>query len=58
MLDKIDAKYYYEQAIKLFKNNGFFIIVDGKQITELDEMIMLRENSQIEFFRLAQLVGG
>src|SRR5215472_550413 len=31
----------YEKALEAFANNGFFVIVDGHQVEELDEVIPL-----------------
>ncbi len=58
VLDNINAEQYCQQAIDAFQQGRFFIIVDQEQITELEEMIRLREQSKIEFFRLTPLVGG
>ena len=58
ILDSIDAKSYCQQAIQAFEQGSFFIIVDEEQITEINELIRLRKESEIAFFRLAPLVGG
>lgn len=49
---------YCQSALELFEKNGYFIIVDDRQITELDEKLTLRKESLIEFYRLTNLVGG
>lgn len=48
----------YAKALEAFGQNGFFVIIDGKQIEELDEPITLRETSEVHFLKLVPLVGG
>jgi hypothetical protein len=45
-------------ALEGFRRNAFFLIVDGRQVTELDEAIPFRTTSQVTFLRLVPLVGG
>jgi hypothetical protein len=48
----------YAKVLEAFEKNGFFVIVDGQQIEELDEVIPLRETSEVHFLKLVPLVGG
>lgn len=48
----------YEKALEAFGKNGFFVIVDGHQVEQLDEMIPLRETSEVHFLKLVPLIGG
>jgi hypothetical protein len=48
----------YAKALEAFEKNGFFVIVDGQQIEELDEVFPLRETSEVHFLKLVPLVGG
>lgn len=48
----------YEKAVNAFETNGFFVIVDGHQVEELDEVIPLRETSEVHFLKLVPLIGG
>lgn len=41
-----------------FERNGFLVLVDGRQVSELDERIELRADSEVEFVKLVPLVGG
>ena len=41
-----------------FEKNGFLVLVDGKQVTELDSRFELHEDSEIDFIKLVPLVGG
>jgi len=47
-----------DAAVDAFEQNGFFILVDEKQIENLDDVIQIREDTRVEFVRLVQLVGG
>jgi hypothetical protein len=55
---RIDWEQQARQAIKAFERNGYFVLVDDRQVTELDEELMLTADSDIRFIRLVQLVGG
>ncbi|WP_263353121.1 hypothetical protein [Acidicapsa acidisoli] len=46
------------RAWSSFEKNGFLVLVDGRQVTELDERLDLKENSEIDFIKLVPLVGG
>lgn len=48
----------YEKALEAFKHNGFFVIIDGQQVETLDEVLPLRETSEVHFLKLVPLVGG
>jgi hypothetical protein len=45
-------------AEEAFGRNGFFVIVDGRQIESLDEELELTADSDVRFLRLTPLVGG
>jgi hypothetical protein len=45
-------------AIDSFLRNGFFVMIDGKQETELDRVIVLGADLDIGFIKLTPLVGG
>lgn len=52
------ARYYISRAIKAFEANRFFVIVNGVQAENLDDKIVLLDNSEVEFFQLPALQGG
>lgn len=54
----IDAEQEYFLALDAFQKNGFFIIVDDKQVESIDEEIYISENTKISFIKITQLVGG
>ena len=45
-------------AIQSFLRNGFFVLVNGKQVTELDDTIELVGSIDVGFIKLTPLVGG
>ena len=55
---RIDWEAQFEKALKAFQGNGFLLLVDDRQVTELDEMVELRHDSSVTFLRLVPLVGG
>lgn len=48
----------YERALSAFSSNGFFLLVDGNQVSELEEELTIKSNTEIAFLRLTPLVGG
>jgi hypothetical protein len=54
----IDWEKQYEKAIQAFQNNGFIILVNDRQVEDLEEEIELTEELPISFLRLIPLVGG
>ena len=52
----IDWEAQAEVALEAFGQNGFFVIVDGKQVESLDDELAVE--SEIRFLRLTPLVGG
>ncbi|TCC06351.1 hypothetical protein E0H45_23845 [Kribbella soli] len=54
----LDWERQADRAIEAFGRNGFFVLVDDRQVTELDEELELTADSDIRFVHLIQLVGG
>ena len=55
---KIDWQEQYRRAIEAFQRNGFLILVDDKQVDDLDQVVDLKHNSTVTFLKLVPLVGG
>ena len=55
---QLDWEQQADRAIEAFGRNGFFVLVDDRQVTELDEELELTADTDIRFVRLIQLVGG
>lgn len=54
----IDSAVQVNKAILAFDNGTFMIVVDGRQLEDLDEMIALSPSSKVTFVRMTPLVGG
>lgn len=54
----IDTEQQVQVALRAFQENGFFIIVDERQLEHLDDPIPVHDNLQVTFMRLMPLVGG
>ena len=54
----VDAEAQCRQALKAFEQNGFFILIDDRQVEDLDEVIELKVDTSVSFLRLTPLVGG
>ena len=55
---RIDPEEQFERAIESFHRNGFFILVDGLQVDELEEEIEIGSETTVTFLKLVALVGG
>ena len=55
---KIDPEKQFELAIKAFYSNGFILLVDDRQVDELDKEIEIRPDTTVTFLKLVPLVGG
>jgi len=54
----LDGQQQFAKAIAAFKGNGFLVLLDDRQIVDLDETLHLTPQSRITFLRLVPLVGG
>ena len=41
-----------------FQKNRFFVMIDNKQVADLDETILVDGSTKVSFLRLMPLVGG
>src|SRR5215203_2164490 len=55
---KIDPERQFEMAIKAFYTNGFIVLLDDRQVDELEEEIEIRPDTTVTFLKLLPLVGG
>ncbi|MEU6073474.1 hypothetical protein [Micromonospora sp. NPDC047074] len=55
---RLDADEQFGRAIDAFGRNGFVVLVDDRQVEELDAEIELRDGVEISFLKLVPLVGG
>jgi len=54
----LDSDAQIQRACSSFERNGFLLLVDGQQISELDAEIDLHSDSEVQFVKLVPLVGG
>jgi hypothetical protein len=54
----IDGEQQVYVALDAFQKNGFFVLVDHQQCTELDQEVRLSASTQVSFIKLTPLVGG
>ena len=55
---RVDAERQFGQAVEAFGRNGFLVLVDDRQVTDLDARLDLRMGTEITFLKLVPLVGG
>ena len=55
---EIDWRKQFETACDAFARSGFLILVDDRQVGDLDEPITLRPTTDVAFVKLTMLVGG
>jgi hypothetical protein len=55
---RIDWERQADIAIASFGRNGFFVLINQKQVAELDAEISLTGPLDVSFVKLVQLVGG
>jgi hypothetical protein len=54
----IDGEKQVYVALDAFQKNGFFVLVDNLQSTELEQTVQLTTDTRISFVKLTPLVGG
>jgi hypothetical protein len=55
---RIDPEKQFELAKRAFYSNGFILLVDDRQVDELEEEIEIRPDTTVTFLKLLPLVGG
>ncbi len=54
----LDWQVHYEQAIKAFEQKRYIVLIDERQVTELDRLIQFSAHSTVTFLKLIPLIGG
>ena len=54
----IDPEKQCRLAWEAFKQNGFILLVDERQVSDLNEKIEINSGSTVVFLKLTSLVGG
>ncbi|NYF57942.1 hypothetical protein HDA35_003773 [Micromonospora purpureochromogenes] len=55
---QVDPHRQYGRAVEAFGRNYFIVLVDDRQVEDLDAQVELRTGTEITFLRLVPLVGG
>jgi hypothetical protein len=55
---RIDPERQFELAKRAFYSNGFILLVDDRQVDELEDEIQIRPDTTVTFLKLLPLVGG
>jgi len=55
---QIDAERQVYRALEAFEQNGFFVLVNDRQVESLDEEVWLGAGATASFVKLTPLVGG
>ena len=55
---KVSAEAQITTALDAFYMNGYFVLIDNIQAEELEQMVVVNEQTQISFVKLTPLVGG
>lgn len=45
-------------ALTAFERNAYMLFIDGKQLTDLDDAIVIAPRTEVTFIKLLPLVGG
>ncbi|MEH6446907.1 MAG: hypothetical protein V7784_23695 [Oceanospirillaceae bacterium] len=54
----VDIEKQKQAAIRAFKSNAFFLLINDKQVTELEDEIIITPSTVVVFLKLIPLVGG
>ena len=55
---QINGEAQFDKALQAFQRNGFLLLMDDRQLDDLDEIIELQPETKISFLKLIPLVGG
>lgn len=55
---KLDPENQVKVALEAFRNNGFVLLFDDRQIDDPDEYVVITPDSEATFVKLVPLVGG
>ncbi|MBE1489527.1 hypothetical protein [Plantactinospora soyae] len=55
---RVDPAEQADRALEAFSHNGYVVLVDDRQVEELDTVLELSRGTEITFLKLVPLVGG
>jgi hypothetical protein len=56
--ERLDWQAQYARALRAFERNGFLVLLNDRQLVDLDEDIELAAGAEVIFLKLVPLVGG
>lgn len=54
----IDAQQQFDKAAEAFNRNGYVVLVDDRQVEDLDAAVAIKQGTTVTFLKLVPLVGG
>lgn len=54
----LDWEEQYEKAVGAFQRNGFILLVDDRQVEDIDAVLELKPQTTITFLKIIPLAGG
>lgn len=54
----IDVEQQIFVAYSSFQKNGYFVLVDNKQVEDLEQEVLVNKGTVVSFIKLTPLVGG
>lgn len=54
----VNVERQQQTALEAFDRNGFFLLVNDTQVTDLEHTFIITPNTQVGFIKLVPLVGG
>ncbi|HAA14997.1 MAG TPA: hypothetical protein DCE41_26210 [Cytophagales bacterium] len=55
---KLDAEKQIYKALEAFQQNGYFVLVDNLQCEDMDQEVLVNNQTTVSFIKLTPLVGG
>lgn len=55
---RLDWREQYDKAVEAFGRNGFILLVDDRQVEDVDALIEVKPQTTVTFLKLIPLVGG
>ncbi|WP_394749342.1 hypothetical protein [Spongiimicrobium salis] len=55
---KIDVEKQVLIAWEAFQQNGYFVLIDEQQVENLEQEVLIRKSTEVNFVKLTPLVGG
>lgn len=56
--ESVDVDYAVGHALQAFEDGTYYVIIDDERMSDLDQQVMLADDSHVLFLRLVPLAGG